>query len=150
MKEIIMTICGIVGAFIANAFGGWDAAIATLLIFMGVDLLSGFLLAAVFHSSPKSNGGALESKAMAKGLVRKGMALLVVLIGARLDLMLNVEYVRDGIVTAFCVNELLSIIENIGLMGVKLPAPLKNAIDILKNKADNNVPEIPVEQNNQE
>lgn len=59
MKEIILTICGIVGAFIANAFGGWDAAIATLLIFMGVDLLSGFLLAAVFHSSPKSNGGAL-------------------------------------------------------------------------------------------
>lgn len=150
MKEIILTICGIVGAFIANAFGGWDAAIATLLIFMGVDLLSGFLLAAVFHSSPKSNGGALESKAMAKGLVRKGMALLVVLIGARLDLMLNVEYVRDGIVIAFCVNELLSIIENMGLMGVPLPAPLKSAIDILKSKADSTASEIPTDNDDQE
>ena len=133
MKETILAICGVIGAFIAHAFGGWDSALATLLIFMGADLLSGFLLAAVFHSSPKSDGGALESKAMAKGLVRKGMALLVVLIGARLDLMLNIEYVRDGIVIAFCVNELLSIVENIGLMGLKLPAPLKNAIDILKS-----------------
>ncbi len=150
MKEIVLTICGVVGAFVANALGGWDAAIATLLIFMGVDLLSGFLLAAVFHSSPKSSGGALESKAMAKGLVRKGMSLLVVLIGARLDLMLNIEYVRDGIVIAFCVNELLSIVENIGLMGIKLPAPLKNAIDILKNKAGSTAPENPEEESNRE
>lgn len=136
MKETILAVLGIVGAFIAHAFGGWDAAIATLLIFMGVDLLSGCLLAAVFHSSPKSEGGALESKAMAKGLTRKGMALLVVLIGARLDIMLNIDYVRDGIVIAFCANELLSIIENMGLMGVPLPAPLKNAVDILKSKSE--------------
>ncbi len=136
MKETILAVVGVVGAFIAHAFGGWDAAVATLLIFMGIDLLSGFLLAAVFHSSPKSDGGALESKAMAKGLTRKGMALLVVLIGARLDLMLNIDYVRDGIVIAFCVNELLSIIENMGLMGVPMPEPLKNAIDILKSKSE--------------
>lgn len=136
MKDMILTALGIVGAFIAHAFGGWDSAIVTLLIFMGVDLLSGVLLAAVFHSSPKSDGGALESKAMAKGLARKGMALLVVLIGARLDLMLNTSYVRDGIVIAFCANELLSILENLGLMGVYLPPPLKNAIDILKNKSE--------------
>ncbi len=136
MKETILAVVGVVGAFIAHAFGGWDAAVATLLIFMGIDLLSGFLLAAVFHSSPKSDGGALESKAMAKGLTRKGMALLIVLIGARLDLMLGIDYVRDGIVIAFCVNELLSIIENMGLMGVPMPEALKNAIDILKTKSE--------------
>ena len=67
MKETILAVCGVVGAFIAHAFGGWNAAMATLLIFMGIDLLSGFLVAAVFHVSPKSDGGALESKAM--GLV---------------------------------------------------------------------------------
>ena len=136
MRETILALCGVVGAFIAHAFGGWSAALATLLIFMAIDLISGCLLAAVFHASPKSKGGALESKAMAKGLVRKGMALLVVLIGARLDIMLDIDYVRDGIVVAFCVSELLSILENMGLMGVPMPAVLTNAIDILKSKSE--------------
>lgn len=136
MRETILALCGVVGAFIAHAFGGWSAALATLLIFMAIDLISGCLLAAVFHASPKSKGGALESKAMAKGLVRKGMALLVVLIGARLDIMLDINYVRDGIVVAFCVSELLSILENMGLMGVPMPAVLTNAIDILKSKSE--------------
>ena len=62
--------------------------------------------------------------------------LLVVLIGARLDIMLGINYVRDGIIIAFIVNELLSIIENMGLMGVPMPKPLQNAIDILKSKSE--------------
>ena len=64
------------------------------------------------------------------------MALLVVLIGARLDLMLGTNYIRDGIVIAFVANELLSIVENMGLMGVPFPEPLKNAIELLQGKAE--------------
>ncbi len=135
MRDTILAVCAVIGAFIAHAFGGWSTAMATLLIFMGIDYLSGLVVAGIFHASPKSAGGALESKAASKGLIRKGMALLVVLIGARLDLMLGTNYIRDGIVIAFCVNELLSIVENMGLMGVPFPEPLKNAIDILKNKS---------------
>jgi toxin secretion/phage lysis holin len=136
MKETILAVIGVIGAFVAHAFGGWDAALVTLCVFMGIDLLSGVLLAAVFHSSPKSEGGALSSGAMSKGLVRKVMALLCVLIGERLDLLLGVDYVRYGIIIAFCVNELLSIVENMGMMGIPLPAPLKNAIDLLKSKSE--------------
>ena len=134
MKETILAVCGVIGAVIAHAFGGWDAAMGTLLIFMGIDYLSGLVVAGIFHTSPKSEGGSLESKAASKGLIRKGMALLVVLIGARLDLILGVNYVRDGIIIAFCANELLSIVENMGLMGIKMPEPLVNAIDLLKNR----------------
>lgn len=136
MKNIICAIFGIVGGFIANAFGGWSAALTTLLIFMGVDYLSGLILAGVFHASPKSEDGTLESYAGWKGLVRKGMTLLIVLIGARLDLMLGVNYIRDAMVIAFCVNELLSIIENMGLMGVPMPEILTNAIEMLKSKSE--------------
>lgn len=138
MKNIICGIIGIIGGFIANAFGGWSAALTTLLIFMGVDYLSGLILAGVFHASPKSEDGTLESYAGWKGLVRKGMTLLIVLIGARLDLMLGVNYIRDAMVIAFCVNELLSIIENMGLMGVPMPEILANAIEMLKSKSDKN------------
>ncbi len=138
MKDTILTIVGILGAVAAHLFGGWDAAMGTLLLAMGIDFLSGLVVAGVFHVSPKSKGGALESKAAGKGLIRKGMALLVVLIGARLDLMLGTDYIRDGIVIAFVVEELLSIVENMGLMGVPFPAPIMNAIEMLKDKADGN------------
>lgn len=136
MKNVICAISGIIGGFIANAFGGWSAALTTLLIFMGVDYISGLILAGVFHASPKSEDGTLESYAGWKGLVRKGMTLLIVLIGARLDLMLGVNYIRDAMVIAFCVNELLSIIENMGLMGVPMPEILTNAIEMLKSKSE--------------
>ena len=136
MKNVICAIFGIIGGFIANAFGGWSAALTTLLIFMGVDSLSGLILAGVFHASPKSEDGTLESYAGWKGLVRKGMTLLIVLIGARLDLLIGVNYIRDAMVIAFCVNELLSIIENMGLMGVPMPEILTNAIEMLKSKSE--------------
>ena len=136
MKNVICAIFGIIGGFIANAFGGWSAALTTLLIFMGVDYLSGLILAGIFHASPKSEDGTLESYAGWKGLVRKGMTLLIVLIGARLDLLIGVNYIRDAMVIAFCVNELLSIIENMGLMGVPMPEILTNAIEMLKSKSE--------------
>ena len=136
MKNVICAIFGIIGGFIANAFGGWSAALTTLLIFMGVDYLSGLILAGVFHASPKSEDGTLESYAGWKGLVRKGMTLLIVLIGARLDLLIGVNYIRDAMVIAFCVNELLSIIENMGLMGVPMPEILTNAIEMLRSKSE--------------
>ena len=136
MKNVICAIFGIIGGFIAKAFGGWSAALTTLLIFMGVDYRSGLILAGVFHASPKSEDGTLESYAGWKGLVRKGMTLLIVLIGARLDLLIGVNYIRDAMVIAFCVNELLSIIENMGLMGVPMPEILTNAIEMLKSKSE--------------
>ena len=136
MKETIYIALGVVGAFIAEALGGWDAALTTLLVFMGIDYVSGLTVAGIFHRSPKSKGGALESKAASKGLIRKGMALLVVLIGARLDMLTGMHYIRDGVVIAFCANELLSIIENMGLMGVPIPDPIINAVELLKTRKE--------------
>lgn len=88
MKNIICGIIGIAGGFIANAFGGWSAAQTTLLIFMGIDYISGLIVAGVFHGSPKSDNGTLENRAGRKGLIRKRFTLLAVLIGTRLDLLL--------------------------------------------------------------
>ena len=71
MKEIILTVTGIIGAAIAHIFGGWSAAMGTLLIFMAIDYLSGLIVAGIFHASPKSEHGALESKAPARGSFAK-------------------------------------------------------------------------------
>lgn len=135
-KQMICTAAGAVGGFIASAFGGFDAAMITLLIFMTADYITGLLVAGVFHASPKSETGALESKAGFKGLVRKGMTLLFVLIACRLDMILGVNYIRDAVCIAFIVNELISIVENGGLMGVPIPEPIMDAIEVLKKKGD--------------
>ena len=138
MKETIFATIGAVGAFIASLFGGWDAALITLIIFMGIDYATGFVVAAVFHKSTKSETGALESKAGWKGLCRKGMILLLVLVACRSDIVMGSNYVRDAVCIAFIANETVSIVENAGLMGVPIPAVITNAIDILKKKGDNN------------
>ena len=136
MKEMILTVTGCLGAAIAAVFGGGSAGLTTLIIFMAVDYATGLIVAGVFHRSPKSDGGALESRAGWKGLVRKGVTLLIVLIACRLDIMLGVTYIRDAVVIAFIVNEAISILENAGLMGVPIPAAITKAIELLKDKSE--------------
>lgn len=138
MKNVICTSVGMAGSFIASLFGGWTASLTTLLIFMGIDYMSGLVVAGVFHNSPKTETGALESRAGWKGLIRKFMILLFVLIGYRLDVAMGLAYIKDAVCIAFMANELLSIVENAGLMGLPIPAVVTNAIDILKKKGDHN------------
>ena len=75
MKDTICTAIGIIGGVIASLFGGWDTALQTLVIFMAIDYITGLVVAGVFHASPKTKTGALESKAGWKGLIRKGETL---------------------------------------------------------------------------
>jgi len=136
MKDYICAAAGVIGAAIAAAFGGWNGAMTTLVIFMGVDYLTGLLVAGVFHASEKTENGGLESRAGWKGLVRKCVTLLMVLVACRLDLLLGVNYVRDAVIIAFCANEALSIIENAALMGVPMPKALQKAIELLRSKSE--------------
>lgn len=136
MKELISTAIGVVGSFIAGLFGGWSTGMITLLIFMAVDYITGLICAGVFKSSAKSKSGGLESRAGWKGLCRKGVTILIVLVAYRLDLLIGTNYIRDAVVIAFCANELISIVENCGLMGLPLPKPITKAIDVLKNKTE--------------
>ncbi len=135
MKNAICTAAGVIGGAIASLFGGWDTALTTLIICMAIDYVSGLVVAGVFHTSKKSENGALESRAGWKGLCRKGMTLLIVLIACRLDLLAGTNYIRDSVVIGFVANEVISIVENAGLMGLPLPAAITKAIDILTAKA---------------
>ncbi len=136
MKTGICTAVGVVGGFVAALFGGWDAALTTLIIFMAIDYISGLIVAGVFHASKKSETGALESRAGWKGLIRKCFTLLFVLVAYRLDLAIGVEYIRDTVIIGFIANELISIVENMGLMGIPLPPIVTKAIDILTKKQE--------------
>ena len=136
MKQKICAGMGAVGSAVATLLGGWDAGLATLLIFMGLDYVSGLIVAGVFHTSTKTNTGALESKAGWKGLCKKVMTLFFVLVAHRLDLVIGTNYIRDAVIIAFIANELISLVENAGLMGVPLPTVITKAIDILQKKTE--------------
>ena len=136
MKEGLCTMIGMVGSFITSLFGGFDSALVTLLIFMTLDYISGIIVAGVFKKSQKTANGALESGAGWKGLCRKGMTLVIVLIAVRLDIVIGTTYIRDAVCIAFIANETISIIENAGLMGVPIPAAITKAIEVLKDKTD--------------
>lgn len=132
--KTVLVVLGVVGGAISSYLGGWDTALQTLIIFMALDYITGLIVAGVFHKSTKSESGALESRAGFKGLCRKGVALLIVLMGCQLDLMAGTDFIRDACVIAFVTNEALSIIENAGLMGVPVPEVITKGIEILKSK----------------
>lgn len=136
MKDVICAGLGAVGGWISWLLGGWDSAVVTLLIFMAIDYISGLAVAGVFHASRKTDSGALESRAGWKGLCKKAMTLLFVLIAHRLDMVIGTTYIRDAVVIAFVANELISIVENAGLMGIPLPAVIEKSIDLLQKKVD--------------
>lgn len=136
MKDFFLTMIGFVGAWIAACFGGWTSAMTTLVILMGADYITGLVVAGLFQNSPKTESGGLNSDVGWKGLAKKCCVLLFVYIAARLDLVMNTTYLKDAVCIAYIVNELVSLVENAGLMGVPIPKPIVSAIDALKSKEE--------------
>lgn len=136
MKNTMLAIFAAIGTFIANELGGWDAAMQVLVALMVVDYITGVLVAAVWHRSNKSATGALESRAGFKGIVKKCMILLLVWIGVLLDNALGEAYIRTAVILFFIGNEGLSLLENLGLMGVPFPGFLQRALEALREQGD--------------
>lgn len=134
IKDTILMAAATAGSVLANLFGGWDVTLQVLIGCMAVDYATGWIVAAVFKASPKSDGGKLESGAGFKGLVRKVGILALVLVSVWLDKLLGAAYVRVAVCLFFVANEGLSILENLGLMGVPLPPFLKNMLEALRDK----------------
>lgn len=136
-KAILLTVTGAVGSIFTTLFGGWSSALTTLILCMAMDYITGLVVAGVFKKSNKTETGALESYAGFKGLCRKGVTLLIVLVACRLDIVIGTTYIKDAVVIAFVANETISIIENAGLMGIPIPEVLKKAIDVLQKNDEN-------------
>ena len=135
-KLLFLMATGTVGALFTEIFGEWTSDITTLVIFMAIDYILGLIVAGVYKRSDKSKNGALSSKAAFLGLGKKVAIMLMVLVANRLDILMSTKFVKSGTVIAFCCSELISIAENLGAIDVPLPKVIKKAIDILKNKED--------------
>lgn len=136
MKNAVLAVLAVIGSTVAQALGGWDMALRVLIGFMILDYATGWLIAAVWHKSGKSETGALSSYAGFKGLIKKCMILALVWMAQLLDLATGSDFVRDTVCLFFIANEGLSILENTAIMGVPYPAFIKNMLDAMREAAD--------------
>ena len=136
MKDAVSTVVGLAAGMLSGIVGGFDTPVLVLVVSMGVDYVTGLIVAGVFHASPKTSGGGLDSRVGWKGLARKFVTLLIVVVANLADILLQLHYIRDAVIAAFCANECISILENAGLMGIRIPKVLKAALEKLSEEAD--------------
>ena len=123
----ISAIFGGLGGFL---FGKWDLPLKILLAGMVLDYVSGMLKA--FYL------GEVSSRAGYKGLIKKVGILFTIVVANLTDLILGLTVFRSAICMFFCMNEFISILENISAMGVPIPDMLKDKlIQTKKNSMTN-------------
>lgn len=122
------------GNQVASIFlGGWDKTLETLIIIMLLDYMTG--VASAFKSK------AVSSSIGYKGLVKKATVFIVIILAAQIDKMIDAEnhVFRNCTALSFSINEALSILENVGKSGVKLPAFIRTSLLRLKQQAENDI-----------
>ncbi|TVX91773.1 phage holin family protein [Paenibacillus agilis] len=118
---------GVFGTFTAFMFGGWPTLMQVLLMMIIIDYVTGIIAAGVT--------GTLRSRVGLVGISRKIFIFLIIAIAHQVDLVLGDQHMlRDASIFFYMANELLSIIENAGRMGVPIPSTIKKAIEILHEK----------------
>lgn len=132
-KDNLVLATGI-GLVISNLVNMFGVPKLVLFAFMLLDFISGLLVAGYFKNSTKTDTGTLSSKIGYQGICKKMLILVFVTMGTLLDILLDTHYISNGVCFAFILNEVISICENAGLMGVKMPNVISSAIDVLKGK----------------
>jgi toxin secretion/phage lysis holin len=129
MKDTFFSTLAAIGAGIASTLlGGWDKSLEILLIFIIMDYVTG--VAAAFKTKT------LKSSVGFEGLMKKGAIFLIVILAAQLDRITGNDagVFRTSTAFFFIANDALSVLENVGEMGVKLPTFLTNALTKLRDE----------------
>ncbi|MGN9864730.1 phage holin family protein [Bacillus swezeyi] len=127
-KSLIAVLGGVVGFL----FGGWNVLLTILSVLVIVDYGSGLAAAAV--------NGEVKSRAGLIGITRKIFIFVIVAVAHMIDLLLIENGIEMGFlvmtmaIVFYCINELISITENAGKMGVYVPETITKAIEVLKQQ----------------
>lgn len=131
LKETIGTGLTAAGTALVTALlGGWDKALEILLIVMALDYLTG--VASAFKTKTVSSSEGFM------GLLKKASIFLIVILAAQIDRVTGngSSLFRNCTAFFFVANDALSILENVGELGVALPGSLKNALVKLRDASD--------------
>lgn len=112
-----------VGALVLEHLGGFDAHLNVLVIMICTDFITGILKALINKD--------LQSREMMVGMIRKILIMVCVCLAFEVDKALAIHAANAGIeynidlrlfvIIYFCVEELLSILENMVVIGVPVP-----------------------------
>lgn len=137
LKYIIELIISSLGTLLINIIGKPTDELMILLMLMIIDLITGTLVSAVWHKSNKTKSGKLSSRVMFKGIVKKILTLVIVVIAYQLDILLGINVIRYIVIITLIIEEILSIIETITLTGLKVPTIITKALDVLERSVKN-------------
>lgn len=118
MKDFFVQAClGGGAACLFYLFGGLDMPMQTIIFFLVIDFILGTVYAIKTHT--------VESRKAWDGLVKKFVTLSVIVVAHQIDKLMGTDGVfRLVAIYGFIGSELYSIIENVGLLGVKIPEKL--------------------------
>lgn len=134
LRVEIMTFIGVLGSMLSYLFGEFTEALVALCIMMVIDVILGFTNALIFKKSKKTENGRASSAQGIKGITKKIIILFIVVVANQLDIIMGVNFIKDGVIIAYATMEGLSIVENIAFMGVPVPKVVKDALEILNKK----------------
>ena len=136
LKNIVSITIGTIGSLLINLIGKPTDDLKTLIILMCIDLIVGFIVSLVWHKSSKTESGKLSSRAMFKGIAKKFLTLIIVVVAYQLDNMLATSIIRHIAIISLSIEEILSIIENIAITGINIPSIIKKALDVLESEVN--------------
>jgi len=118
-----------IGAVVGFLFGGWSKALILLVSLAILDYLTGVLASAV--------EGKLSSRVGFRGIPKKIMIFVVVAVGHLVDTAIGTNHMfRDAAIFFYCANEVVSILENAGRIGIPVPEQLQQAVEVLRGRSE--------------
>ena len=130
-----------IGGAIASFFVTMPPLVWILIAVMSIDYVTGLICGAM-GKSKKTETGYLASHEAWKGLMKKALILLVVLLSNLLDIAVSngagitFEAVMGATCLWFIASEGLSVLENVASMGVPVPKILLKLLEIMREKGD--------------
>ena len=140
MKKVAEVLAAIGGA-IVSFFTTMPPLVYILIGVMSIDFITG-LICGILGKSKKTENGYLASHEAFRGLMKKMLIILVVVLAAALDYAVSVsagiqfEAVMGAACLWFIASEGLSILENVASMGVPVPKIMLNLLEIMRAKGN--------------
>jgi toxin secretion/phage lysis holin len=127
--NVYKSIMTFLGGTVGYLLGQFDTTFKILLILVVIDYVSGVMAAAVEKNLQSSKGF--------QGIAKKVMLFLIVVVGALMDQTMGTGVViRNATIFFYIANEILSIVENAGRIGLPIPKKIKDAIEVLQSKEE--------------
>ena len=139
VKQVISLVIGALTTGLLKVIGEPTQDLKILLLLMVIDLIVGFTVSAVWHKSSKTKSGKVSSKVMFKGIVKKILTLVLVVVAYQIGILLGYDVIRHVVIIAFIVQEIISIIENIAITGIKSPEIITKALDVLERSVKDEI-----------